>query len=734
MPNTIRLLLVIHNHQPIGNFGNVFEDAYRDSYWPFLETLRDYPEIAISLHNSGSLLEWLEVERPEYIDNIRELCDRGQIEIIGGPYYEPILASIPSRDRVGQIQTYSQHLKSLFGQDIKGMWVPERVWEQSFASDIVNAGIRYTILDDYHFKCAGVKDEDLYSYFLTEDEGRMLRVFPGSETLRYTIPFQDPEQTIEHLREIASRQPNAAIAFGDDGEKFGTWPGTKEHVYGEGWLRRFFDALRENGDWLKVTTMSEAVESVPAAGKCYMPDSSYREMTEWALPVAGQEAYESLKKRKQNEEDWPETQRFIRGGSWRNFRVKYSEANDMYARVLEVSNKLARMSVDEAYRDHTDELNEARRQLYRAQCNCSYWHGAFGGLYLPHLRNAVYNCVIASDSILERIQHGVAEQKKWVDVQLGDFNNDAKQELRLSNDRLIAYFAPGNGGVLYELDVRSTEHNLLATLNRRPEVYHQKIIEHAQHAQNEHGDEAVESIHDLVRFKQPDLDKKIAYDNWSRKSLVDLFLEPGLELEQFQEGVGLIAELSNQPYEIRRRNREDRVEIDLARKTEVGSNSIQLTKSIGLDAGRSTLEFLYRLEDLPVGETIHFGIEFNFAGLAAGADDRYFYDSDGQKLGQLQTVQSLVDATRIGVVDEWLGLDASLEASQSCGIWTYPIESISQSESGFELCHQSSVVIPHWEFVVPESGSWEVELKLILDTSAAQARRLREAQAVESDG
>ena len=727
MSNPIRLLLVIHNHQPIGNFDGVFEDAYRDSYWPFLETLRDYPEIAISLHNSGSLLEWLERQRPEYIDAVRELTDRGQIEIIGGPFYEPILASIPRRDRIGQIKAYSQHLENLFGQPIQGMWVPERVWEQSFASDIVKAGIGYTILDDYHFKCAGLTDEQLYSYYLTEDEGYNLRVFPGSETLRYTIPFKDPYATIDYLREIAARQSNAVIAFGDDGEKFGTWPGTKEHVYGEGWLRRFFDALRENSEWLKVTTMSEAVAAAPAAGRCYLPDSSYREMTEWALPVSGQVAYENLKHRKQHEDDWSETQQFIRGGFWRNFRVKYSEANDMYARVLEVSERLARMSANEAYRDNTDELNDARRELYRAQCNCSYWHGAFGGLYLPHLRNAVYNCVIVADSILESVQNG--EQKKWVDIKFGDFNCDAKQEIRLSNDRLVAYLSPGNGGLLYELDIRSTNHNVLATLNRRPEVYHQKIIEHAQHA-GEHSDEAVESIHDLVRFKQPDLDKKIAYDNWPRKSLVDLFLEPGLELEQFQEGVGVITELSDQPFEMRRRTRDDRAEIDLASVANVGSHNVKLTKSIGLDAGRSAIELLYVLEQLPAGETIHFGVEFNFAGMAAGADDRYYYDSEGQKLGQLQAVQTLNESTRIGLVDEWLGLDASLEVSQPAGIWTLPIESISTSEAGLELCHQSSVVIPHWEFVVPADGRWQVELKLILDTSAAQARRLREAQAV----
>lgn len=111
----VRLVLALHNHQPIGNFDGVFEDAYRDSYAPFLDVLRDYPDLSISLHTSGSLLEWLVEKKPEYIDVVREFVDRGQVEILGGPFYEPILASLPSRDRIGQIVTYSRFLEDLIG-------------------------------------------------------------------------------------------------------------------------------------------------------------------------------------------------------------------------------------------------------------------------------------------------------------------------------------------------------------------------------------------------------------------------------------------------------------------------------------------------------------------------------------------------------------------------------------------------------------------------------------------
>jgi alpha-amylase len=723
----IRLVLALHDHQPIGNFGGVFEAAYQDSYAPFLEVLEQYPDIPVALHTSGSLLEWLVDAHPEYIDRVRMLADRGQIEIVGGPFYEPILACIPRRDRIGQITAYSRYLEQLFGTTIRGMWVPERVWEQSFASDIVDAGIEYTILDDFHFRNSGLQDNQLHGYYLSEDEGRLLKIFPGSERLRYTIPFAEPHETIDYLRQVAEMRPNSVVTFGDDGEKFGTWPGTKEHIYQNGWLRRFFDALRHNSDWLKVSTLAEVVDHLPPAGKVYLPDASYREMTEWAFPVPRQLEYAKVSHAHEQDADWNQLKQFLRGGVWRNFRVKYPESNEMYARMLEVSQFYDDCTRDGAAEEHPDLVAKARTELYRAQCNCSYWHGAFGGLYLPHLRNAVYHHLIAADSLLEQAS---GRSGSWVRIEADDFDLDARKEIRISGDRLVGYLAPSRGGHLYELDIRSTRHNLLATLNRRPEAYHEKIRAAGQQQHEQHAGK-VASIHDLVVFKQPDLDKKLIYDNWARKSLVDHFLQPGLTLERFQRGEGGVGDFVSGVYETLLRRAPQRVEARMWREGQVGPFRINVVKTVSLDADSgANLEILYELENLPPRIPLHFGVEFNFAGMAAGASDRYFYDSRGRQLGQLETVQDLADSDRIGLVDEWLGLDAALELSQPAGIWTFPIQTISQSEGGFEAVHQSCAVVPHWEFVVPEEGRWSVRINLSIDTSAAQARKLRETASV----
>jgi alpha-amylase len=153
---------------------------------------------------------------------------------------------------------------------------------------------------------------------------------------------------------------------------------------------------------------------------------------------------------------------------------------------------------------------------------------------------------------------------------------------------------------------------------------------------------------------------------------------------------------------------------------------------VTLEAGSDVLEIAYLLEGLPVGETLHFGVELNFAGLPAGADDRYFRDIHENRLGQLGTRLDLSDVTGLEMIDEWLGIAVYLATDRPSGLWTYPIETVSQSEAGFELVHQSVVVHPHWFVQADAEGRWSVKMTLAVDTSAAESRRRETEHAVAS--
>ncbi|MBV8486828.1 MAG: DUF1925 domain-containing protein, partial [Planctomycetaceae bacterium] len=510
--STVRLILALHNHQPVGNFDGVFEAAFRDSYAPFLEVLESYPEIPFALHTSGPLLEWLVLRHPDYIARVRAMVEAGRVEILGGGFFEPIMTMIPRHDRVGQIRDYTAYLQDLFPTRVRGMWMPERVWEQHLVSDIAEAGIEYTILDDFHFQRAGVCGDDLFGYYLTEDGGRLLKLFPGSETLRYTIPFQEPHATYEFLRRLAERRPGSTVVFADDGEKFGTWPDTYDHVYNRSWLKHFCDMILGNRDWLEVTTLARAVDATLPLGKVYVPDGSYREMTEWVLPPAEHQKYEHAKKQLAADPRWSQIEPFFRaGGFWRNFKARYPESDEMYTRMLGISRRLATVAIRQGV--DPDYLEVARRELYRGQCNCPYWHGAFGGLYLPHLRNAIYHSLIAAHNALDEAEGKTGPR---VSLEVSDFNHDARQEVKLESENLIAFVRPSQGGHLYELDARRVGVNVLSSLERRPEAYHQTILE-TVHSNGSPGtsNENPASIHDRVVLKHPGLDRLLVYDRYS---------------------------------------------------------------------------------------------------------------------------------------------------------------------------------------------------------------------------
>lgn len=700
----LRLIFALHNHQPVGNFDDVFEMAYRLSYAPFLEVMEDYPEIPFVLHTSGPLMEWLAERQPEYVDRVRVLAQAGRVEILGGGFYEPVLTMIPRRDRVGQIRDYAEYLADLFGVPIRGMWVPERVWEPSLVSDIVEAGVEYTVLDDYHFLRAGAAENELIGYYLTEDDGKLLKVFPNSERLRYLVPFHEPHESYEFLRRLAAEHPGATIVCADDGEKFGSWPDTFDHVFTRNWLRRFCDMVRDNRDWLTSTTFAEAVDATLPVGTIYIPDGSYREMTEWALPADRLIGLKDALRRGEGDPNVERLKPFVRaGGFWRNFKVKYEESAEMYARMLGVSQRLAVLATNPDA--DPDYLEVARQELYRGQCNCPYWHGSFGGLYLPHLRNAIYHHLIAAHNALDDAEGKTGDR---VALTVADFNFDARQEVQLENERLIAFVRPACGGILYELDVRHALTNLLNTLGRRPEPYHGAIAAAAGRTS-----EGPSFTPDRVVCKQDGLDRLLVYDRHPRKALVDHFHSADVTLEDliacrdvergdFVQG-SYLSKVQRGP---------DRVVLIMERTGRAETHIIRIRKCIELAAGSPTIEVRYTIDDIPEGVALRFAVENNIAALAGHAVDRYYADSTGQRLGMLDTRIDRFAPEGLTLTDEWLDLSVGFTWSKPADLWCFPIETVSQSESGFEAVYQSSAVIPRWLVTGDADRRWEVTLRM----------------------
>ena len=171
--------------------------------------------------------------------------------------------------------------------------------------------------------------------------------------------------------------------------------------------------------------------------------------------------------------------------------------------------------------------------------------------------------------------------------------------------------------------------------------------------------------------------------------------------------------------------------MQLSAEGRVGEHTVRITKGLTLEAGRSTLEIAYLLEELAAGPAAALRRRVQLRRPARRRRrpllPRPCHGNDSASSARSSTWP---DAHELGLIDEWLGIDVGLKLSRPTGFWTFPIETVSQSEGGFELVHQSVVVLPHWLVEADADGRWSVTMHLSIDTSAAESRHERRAVAL----
>lgn len=676
-------IFCLHNHQPVDNFDEVFQQAYADAYLPMIEALERRPRIRFCAHYSGPLLEWLRRNHLDFFIRLRRLVDEGRLELVGGGFYEPIFSMLPEGDLLGQIEMMQDFLLRNFGVRPEGAWIPERVWEPHLPGVLARAGVRYVILDDSHFRAAGLLSSDLRGHYLTEDRGSLLSVFPGSEALRYTIPFQEPTATAEHLLS----RPGSAVVYADDGEKFGLWPGTKKHCWEEGWVDRFLDLL-EREDRIRTVHFRDAMHR-PPIGRVYFPTASYREMGEWALLTQGHREYREAVDDLNREGRLGSRSHFFLGGTWRNFRVKYPEANLMYGRMLDVSRRLA---------ESGDGNEEAVRELYRAQCNCGYWHGVFGGLYLPLLRGSIYHHLLRAELGLDRTSFGI----RRVDLDL-----DGRDEIRIYNPHLNLFLRPHGGGHLLELDVRSKALNLFAILARRPEHYHGLL---SRAVTGTEGGEVL-SIHDAVRSKGEGMERHLKFDPHVREGFIDHFLSPEAGPTAVESGQEERGDFVQGDYTAEASTEEEGSRVRLHREgilrfPEREPVPFRVIKEFYLPSEVQEFEVSYQLTNLgKEGVTFRFAVEFPLALCGSQLPTARFHTGPGTPAGAPGVANSY-GGPNLYFQESRLGFDLQLVTSFADGFWTFPVETVSQSEAGFELNYQGTVVVVHRQVTLEAGRTW----------------------------
>ena len=459
-PQIVHTPVLIHFHQPVGQFGFVYEQAYEKSYFPLISYLFHFPKIKANLHFSGPLLEWLDSNKPEIFSNfLIPMIERKQVEIVTGGYYEPILASIPDDDKINQIKKLNNFWDYKIGKlRPQGLWLTERVWEPGLVKPLAEANVKWVLIDDENFELNTYDQRSSYYPVITEDQGYTIKVLAINEKIRYLIPWKPVQETFNFLKNIRdTTDPHLVfkpfVVIMTDAEKMGLWPAGERSTYdicyvtgfnGKPWIQELFEMLDET-PWMKSCTISEYFDEYKsiALPYAYFKTESYDKMGVWALPSNDRRVIEKLKRAiryKTAPIEIQDLNLFLRGSHWRSFFSKYIESNVLHKKMLFMRNIFTNIQKNYIYYfNKYDLLEQGYDYILQAQCNDVYWHGQFGGIYYRFMREYNHGCLIKAFCAFERTFKEQLKKSLFQNVSLMPILQNGTQDALINGSKLMSF-------------------------------------------------------------------------------------------------------------------------------------------------------------------------------------------------------------------------------------------------------------------------------------------------------
>ncbi|MCL2804521.1 MAG: DUF1926 domain-containing protein [Treponema sp.] len=404
--NRISLILGSHAHVPSGAPESEFEYVYQNKMRPFVSNLYKYSNIHAVLHYSGVLLYWIERTHPEFFMLIEDMVNRKQTEILGGGFYEPMLPLIPLQDRIGQIELMTTYLRKHFGKRPVGCWIPCMAWEQNLANALSASDMNYTFLSQEQFKQSGIKGASLFSPCITEDQGKLITVFPVSLSVEKELSEKSFSQTFIELskktREICKQSERMVCVFPDKVSS------SAEEAPDTAW-NRFFEEISLSEDIVETVLPSKIIKNHKIYRKASFQNSSA-----------------------------------VNDFSPRRFLIEHEEANGIYSKMI-----FTNVLINHLKGDKSRKVN-AREELWKAQDSSLY----SGFQYRNELRKAAYSSLIRAEKMSKE------KEKIVFSIIQHDFDFDGINEYLLQDSQINCYIRQ-KGAVVFELDYLPKEWNYL---------------------------------------------------------------------------------------------------------------------------------------------------------------------------------------------------------------------------------------------------------------------------------
>jgi alpha-amylase len=351
---------------------------------------------------------------------------------------------------------------------------------------------------------------------------------------------------------------------------------------------------------------------------------------------------------------------------------------------------------------------QSRDLLLRAQCNDAYWHGIFGGLYAPHLRTELWRNLIRAEAIAD----GQSATTLAPRVELLDYDADGAHEHLFTGSEYQVLLKPTDGGTLAAFDFRPAAATLINSIQRRPEAYHARLREAAKTAVPG----AVSSIHEQTLVKEPGLERFLRYDRWPRHAFRVLLFDPArkqseyetLELQEDPGFAGGAFHVKSASATDAQLIRED--ELKLTAKNGVAVPILSLAKRFTFGPAPNGCEVACEIGlklKQPLAKPVAVGIESIINFLAPAEPDRFFETPKGP---QNLRFSGTLPGPMLRMEDGWQRVRVTLHAPGAKEFWVAPIETVSESEEGFERVYQGSQILAIWQPSLAAQEPWFARL------------------------
>jgi len=405
----IYLILGSHAHIPSGATESEFEYVYENKMRPFVSNLYRYSKIQAVLHFSGVLLYWVERTHPELFMLIEEMVSRKQAEILSGGFYEPMFPLIPLQDRVGQIELLTTYLRKHFGKRPLGCRIPYMAWEQHLTATLSASDMHYTFLSDDQFIQAGMSGEELFSPCISEDQGKLVTVFPVSLKLEAELGKKSFSYVfVELMKKMKDNcfSPDARIVSVFP-EKAASSPDEAPDM---AW-NRFFEEIMLSEEIVETVLPSKIIKSYKTYKKASFPNSTS-----------------------------------VKGFSPRRFLIDTYEANGIYSKMIFTNVLINQLKGDKSRKQN------AREELWKAQDSCFFSPG--GGHLRGEFRKAAYSSLLRAEQLSREKGSFIPSLVQY------DFDFDGKTECLFQDDRINCYIHM-TGACIFELDYLPKNWNYL---------------------------------------------------------------------------------------------------------------------------------------------------------------------------------------------------------------------------------------------------------------------------------